>query len=450
MAFEEKKYVDLAGLQTFTTSLKTKLGANSASAWTVNYASNAGSATKATQDGSGNVITSTYLTKTDATAKYVPLTRTIAGKALSADISASDFRTAINVADGAQVNVIEKVSIDGVAQSINSETKTVTLDLSNYAKVSDITAVLKFMGVKQNVSELPTADASMVGHVWIVTSGKDDDAYAEYVCVDNNGETAGGYTWEKLGNGASLDGYYTIKQIDAKFTALSLSNPGAEGKFISAVSQANGQVSASATAFASSVAQNGTIAPTSGAVYSAIESAKSALLGTGANDETSTIKKNEASIAVLNGAVTAEGSVAKSIKDAIDALDGTQTAGDYVTSVTQANGIVTVTRATKGAVNDTSTALVDGKTVQAALTSQIANAINALDVTGVGGDGKFIQAISEENGKISATVKSLDTAIGDTPSTVVAPTTKAVKDYADGVYNAFGSVTDAEIQGLFK
>lgn len=448
MAFTEKKYVDLAGLTTFRDSLKTKLAANSASDWTINYASNAGSATKATQDGDGNVITSTYLTVDTAQTTYVPLTRTIAGKALNADISASDFRTAINVEDGSEKNIIETISIDGVDQTPDGN-RNVALNLSAYAKKTDITAVLKFMGVKGDISELPTASADQVGHVYIIATGNDKDAYAEYVCVDKNGETEGGYAWEKLGNGTALVDYYTKDEIDAKITAMSLAATGAEGSFISAVSQTNGKVSASATAFASTVAESGTIAPTAGAVYTAIESAKSALMGTGASDVTSTIKKNEAAIAVLNGVDTAEGSVAKKIKDAIDALDGTQTAGDYVTAVTQTDGKVSVTRANKGSVADKDTGLVDGGTVYSALTAQIASAIADLDVAEVGGDGKFLSAISEADGKISATVKSLDTAIGDNPSTVVAPTSSAVKAYADGVYAAFGSVTEAEIQGLF-
>jgi hypothetical protein len=449
MAFTEKKYVDLTGLETFTNSLKTTLSANTASKWAVNYANTAGSATKATQDGSGNIIVDTYLTQASAKTTYVPLTRTIAGLALSTDITAESLRGAINVADGAQVNVIESVSIKGGAtQTITG--KNVELNLDAYAKKDDITAVLKFMGVKTSTSQLPTASANMVGHVWVVTSGTGSDAYAEYVCVDNGESVETQYTWERLGNGASLDGYYNKEEIDNKFTLLSLSNPGADGKFISAVSQTNGQVAASATAFASSVAENGKVAPTSGAVYTAIEGAKSALMGTGAGDSTSTIKKNEAAIAVLNGANTVEGSVAKSIKDAIDALDGTQGAGDYVTSVTQIDGKVSVTRATKGVVNGTDTGLVDGKTVQAALTTQIASAIAGLDVAEVGGDGKFLSAIYETDGKIFATVKPLDTTIGDNPSTVVAPTTKAVKDYADSVYTAFGSVADSDIQALFK
>ena len=447
MAFTEKKYVDLTGLETFTNSLKTTLAANTAEKWTVNYAKTAGSATKATQDGSGNNIVATYLTKADAIAKYVPLTKEIAGLALSTDITAEALRTQLNVEDGAQVNVIESVSIKGGAtQTITG--KNVELNLDAYAKKTEIAAVLKFMGVVASVGELPEASKDRVGHVYIVASKTSEDAYAEYVCVDTNGDTTGGYTWEKLGNGSALSGYYTKKEIDDKITAMSLGSTGAEGSFISTISQTNGKVTASAKAFATTVASGGKVAPTSGAVYTAIEGAKSALIGTGTSDSGSTIKKNEAAIATLNGADTVNGSVDKKIKDAIGGLTGTQTTGAYVTSVTQANGKVTVTRANKGTVADKDTGLVDGGTVHSYVTSHVATAIQGLDVTDVGSAGSFISVVGETDGKVHATPTAFATALDDT--TTVAPQAKVVKAYADSVYTAFGRVEDAQITALFN
>ena len=443
MGFTEKKYVDLTGLTTFRDSLKTKLSGNSSSDWVVNYASNAG---KATSDGSGNNIVDTYLTKEGARTTYVPLSKEIAGLALSTDITASALRKALNVADGAQVNVIESVSIKGGAtQTITG--KNVELNLDAYAKKDDITAVLKFMGVT-TFAELPKASADQVGHVYIVTSGSGTDAYAEYVCVDSNGTTEGGYAWEKLGNGASLEGYYTKEEINTKFDTLSLGSTGAEGSFISTISQTNGKVTASATAFATAVASGGKVAPTSGAVYTAIEGAKSALIGTGAGDSGSTIKKNEAAIATLNGGEAVNGSVDKKIKDAIGALDYTAGSGDYVTNVSQEDGKIAVTKGTKGAVEASNTGLVDGGTVHSFVTTHVATAIQGLDATDVGSDGSFISVVGETDGKVHATATAFATALDDT--ILVAPQTKVVKAYADSVYAAFGSVDTAEITALFN
>ena len=447
MGFETKKYVDLKGLETFTNSLKTTLAANTAEKWVVSYASNA---SKAVGDGAGNEIATTYLKVADANATYVPLTRTIAGKALSSDISKEGLLTALNVADGAQVNVIESVSIKGGAtQTITG--KNVELNLDAYAKKTEIAAVLKFMGVVTGVDKLPAANKDSVGHVYIIATNNENDAYAEYVCVDTNGDTEGGYAWEKLGNGTALVDYYTKDEIDTKITLMALASTGAEGSFISTISQTAGKVSATAEAFATSVAENGKVAPTSGAVYTAIEGAKSALIGTGADDSGSTIKKNEAAIATLNGGDTVNGSVNKKIKDAIGALDYTAGVGDYVTNVSQTDGKIAVTKGTKGEVEANNASLVDGGTVHSFVTTHVTNAIQALNAGPFGGDGKFLSAISETDGKISATVQTLDTAIpASNPSTVVAPTTSAVKAYADSVYAAFGSVTEAEITNLFK
>ena len=440
MGFETKKYVDLAGLTTFSENLKTTLANNTAEKWAVNYAKIAG---KATSDSSGNNIVETYLTKASATNTYVPLGRTIAGEALSGDITADALRTAINVENGSEKNKIVAITIDNVPQNPD-ENRSVALDLSAYAKKTDITAVLKFMGVVSDVSKLPTASVDQVGHVYIVSSGKEGDAYAEYVCVDSNGETAGGYAWEKLGNGAALDGYYTDDEVDAKFTALKLASTGAEGSFISTISQTAGQVSASATAFATSVAENGKVAPTSGAVYTAIKDAKDALLG---GETSATIKSNADAIATLNGADSVEGSVSKKIKDAIGGLTGTQSDGDYVTDVTQANGKVTVTRASKGTVADGNTGLVDGGTVHSFVTTHVTTAIQGLDATDAGSDGSFISLVGETDGVVHATATPFATALDDT--TIVAPQTKVVKAYADSVYTAFGRVEDAQIKALF-
>ena len=69
------------------------------------------------------------------------------------------------IAPGAQVNVIESITVDNVAQTITN--KVVALDLSAYAKTSDLTAVYKYKGTC-TYATLPTT-GQVQGDVWNVT-----------------------------------------------------------------------------------------------------------------------------------------------------------------------------------------------------------------------------------------------------------------------------------------
>lgn len=86
---------------------------------------------------------------------------------------------------------------------------------------------------------------------------------------------------------------------------------------------------------------------------------------------------------------------------------------------------------------DTTYAFADGynaSTNKGATVATVTNAINALDVPSVGGDGKYISAISETDGKISATATSLATA----------PVSgSAVAITAGGVYTALAAKQNA-------
>ena len=68
----------------------------------------------------------------------------------------------------------------------------------------------------------------------------------------------------------------------------------------------------------------------------------------------------------------------------------------------------------------------------------ITNAINNLDVSSVGGDGKYISAISETNGKISATSTTMDTA----------PTTNSVKAVTSGGIKTAISTAETNAKNL--
>ena len=73
--------------------------------------------------------------------------------------------------------------------------------------------------------------------------------------------------------------------------------------------------------------------------------------------------------------------------------------------------ISTATQTALNAKQDTVTfdGTYNASTNKAATVSTVTNAINDLDVASVGGSGKYISAISETNGKISATAETMDT-----------------------------------------
>lgn len=71
----------------------------------------------------------------------------------------------------------------------------------------------------------------------------------------------------------------------------------------------------------------------------------------------------------------------------------------------------------------------------------ISNAINNLDVASVGSNGGYIKTISESDGKISASRQAFDTTINANSTNNNAPTSKAVKTYADqAITNAINAL----------
>lgn len=149
-----------------------------------------------------------YITANDAavTGKVDKVT----GKGLSTnDYTTAEKEKLAGIAAGAQVNVIESVKVDGTAQAVSG--KAVNIDLSAYAKKSDISAVYKYQGSKANYAALPTT-GNEIGHVWNV-----EDTGMNYAWD--------GITWDPLGSSVDLSGYMTAEQINAalanKVTAVS-------------------------------------------------------------------------------------------------------------------------------------------------------------------------------------------------------------------------------------
>lgn len=141
-----------------------------------------GTAVKATSDASGNVITDTYETKTDAATK------------LSTAKSYTDtLKTSVT---GGTV-VAKKAEQDAAGNVIST----------TYATKAEVSSIPKF--AIQVVTELPTSNISNTTVYLLKTGSESNNLYTEYIYVNN--------AWEKLGTQAmDLSGYLT--KADAEKT----------------------------------------------------------------------------------------------------------------------------------------------------------------------------------------------------------------------------------------
>lgn len=144
----------------------------------------------------------------------------------------------------------------------------------------------------------------------------------------------------------------TIGQVLTAIQSLDVASVGGNGKYIKAIEETNGKISATEETFDTAVTQNSTRGVSSGAVYTAIANASS-----GVSDKIST----------------------------------NATSSDRCPAASE------VTSEISSAISDEATAR----------DTAITNAINGLDVASAGGTGKFIKAISQADGKISATEGTL-------------------------------------------
>lgn len=157
-----------------------------------------GEATKATQDGDGNVISKEY------------------AKKATVDTMATKLGT---IAEGAQVNVIEGVAAKTTAEvgfvDLEVKEKKVQLDLSAFATKADVSAIPKF--AIEVVTELPTENISNTTVYLVKHAHGDKDIYDEWIYVNN--------AWEKIGN-TDVDLTAYLKSADAAATYLTKTDAG--------------------------------------------------------------------------------------------------------------------------------------------------------------------------------------------------------------------------------
>ena len=100
------------------------------------------------------------------------------------------------------------------------------------------------------------------------------------------------------------------------------------------------------------------------------------------------------------------GAVSTCVTNAINALDVAEVGGTnkYISKICEKDGKIT---ATAGTIDTAVTANSTNLITSGAVKTCVDNAIGALDVASVGGSGKYISAISETDGKITATASDI-------------------------------------------
>lgn len=125
----------------------------------------------------------------------------VAGKGLSTNDYTTEEKTKLGtVESNAQPNKIEIIKVNNAALPIVS--KTLNIDLSEYALKSEVASVYRVKGSTTWAALIALATAE-VGDVYNVS----DKGGANYVCT--TAKTAGASSWDKLSETIDLSVYYT-------------------------------------------------------------------------------------------------------------------------------------------------------------------------------------------------------------------------------------------------
>nr|DAH90081.1 MAG TPA: hypothetical protein [Caudoviricetes sp.] len=166
---------------------------------------------KITTDANGHVTVGTAVVKSDITALGIPGDQVTYSKATAETdglMAKEDFSKLQGISAGAQVNVLESVSVDGSALPVNS--KGVNIDLSGYAKKTDIATAVIYKGSVENYAALPSEGA------------RNGDMYNVEAADSKHGIDAGtnvvwnGTSWDPMAPMVVFEGIST-SDIDALF-----------------------------------------------------------------------------------------------------------------------------------------------------------------------------------------------------------------------------------------
>ena len=175
---------------------------------------------KVTVDASGHVSATTAVAKADITGLGIPAQDTTYADATTSThglMSAADKTKLDGVATGAQANKIESVKVNGAALTPDSS-KAVNVDLSAYAKSSDVTKEIAsaVSGVTQIdysvVEALPSTGKKGIIYL-VANSDSGNNIYDEYIYINSK--------FEKLGSREmDLSSYAKKTDIPTKVSSL--------------------------------------------------------------------------------------------------------------------------------------------------------------------------------------------------------------------------------------
>ena len=196
---------------------------------------------KVTVDASGHVSATTAVAKADITGLGIPAQDTTYADATTSThglMSAADKTKLDGVATGAQANKIESVKVNGTALTPDSS-KAVNVDLSAYAKSSDVTKEIAsaVSGVTQIdysvVEALPSTGKKGVIYL-VANSGSGNNIYDEYIYINSKFEKLGSREMDlssyakktdiptKVSSLTNDSGYQTAAQVTSAINAKSV------------------------------------------------------------------------------------------------------------------------------------------------------------------------------------------------------------------------------------
>ena len=131
-------------------------------------------------------------------------------------LSTNDYTTAEKsklegVAAGAQVNVIESITIDGNAQPVTN--KGVALDLSAYVKGTDVASALRYKSSVNATGNLPSS-GQQIGDVYNIKTAGGTDADGVAIKAGDN-VVWNGTGWDVLAGTVDLSGYALKSEVQA-------------------------------------------------------------------------------------------------------------------------------------------------------------------------------------------------------------------------------------------